>query len=51
MIDHDLLIRMDEKLDGLKHGFDNHLRHHWGVSIVLLTITLGAIVSLIIALL
>ena len=50
MNDHDLLIRIDEKINTLNKGFTNHLKHHWAVSLALLTITLGAIVSLIIAL-
>lgn len=26
--DHDILIRLDTKLDILQKGFDNHLAHH-----------------------
>jgi hypothetical protein len=51
MNDHDLLTRMDVKLDTLCKGFSNHLRHHWSITIVLLTAVLGLIGTLIIALL
>ena len=50
MTDHDLLIRMDEKLDALKVSFDNHLRHHARYTYLLLGITISAVISLIIAL-
>jgi len=48
--DHDLLICIEEKIKELKKQFDNHLRHHNTYAIALLTITGGAIGSLIIAL-
>lgn len=50
MNDHDLLVRMDVKLNTLCKGFENHLKHHWTVNIALLTATLGLIGALIIAL-
>jgi hypothetical protein len=49
--DHDLLIRVDEKLDGLIGQFSNHLKHHFRYNILAWTIALGAIVTLAIALL
>ena len=44
--DHDLLVRMDEKLDGLSKQFNNHIRHHWLVTIPVIVIALGLIVAL-----
>ena len=49
--DHDLLIRIDTKLDVLQAGFANHLRHHWAMGVVVLTATLGLIGALVVALL
>jgi len=45
------LICIDAKLKALKEQFDNHLKHHWLVTIPLITITGGAITALIVALL
>ena len=46
MDDHDLLVRMDEKLDGLSKQFSNHIRHHWAVTIPVILIALGLLVAL-----
>lgn len=46
MNDHDLLMRMDEKLDGLSEQFSNHIRHHWMVTIPVLIIALGLLIAL-----
>ena len=35
--DHDILICVEEKLKELKHQFDNHLRHHWAVTLAALS--------------
>lgn len=48
--DHDLLIRVDEKLDGLITQFSNHLKHHFRYNILAWTVALGAIVTLTVAL-
>lgn len=48
--DHDILICIEEKIKELKRQFDNHLKHHNTYAVALLTITGGAIGSLIIAL-
>lgn len=48
--DHDILICIEEKIKELRLQFDNHLKHHNMYTIALLTITGGAIGSLIIAL-
>lgn len=46
MTNHDLLMRMDEKLDGLFKQFSNHIRHHWLVTIPVLVIALGLLIAL-----
>jgi len=46
MNDHDLLVRIDEKLAGLQKQFSNHIRHHWLVTIPVLVIALGLLVAL-----
>jgi hypothetical protein len=46
MTDHDLLVRMDEKLTGLQKQFSNHIRHHWAVTIPVILIALGLLVAL-----
>ncbi len=51
MTNKEYLIRIDEKLSGLKTQFDNHLKHHFAISVALLTITGGVITALILALL
>lgn len=51
MTDHDLLICIDIKLKELKQQFANHIKHHWMVTIPMIGITFGSIVSLIITLL
>ena len=48
--DHDILICIEEKVKELKFQFTNHLKHHNFYTLALLTITGGAIGSLIIAL-
>lgn len=44
--DHDLLIRMDERLEILGKSFSNHLRHHWMVTIPLLVVVLGLVAKI-----
>jgi hypothetical protein len=46
MNDHDLLVRMDEKLDGLSKQFSNHIRHHWVVTIPVIMLALGLLIAL-----
>ncbi len=43
--DHDLLIRIDERLLNVDLSLANHLRHHWRVTVLVLTIALGAVVA------
>ena len=49
--DHDLLTELNVKVDRIESGFSNHLKHHWIITMVLLTSLLGLIGSLILALL
>lgn len=51
MTDHDLLIRIDERTEDLEKQFSNHLQHHFRYSILAWTVTLGALVTMVIALL
>ncbi len=47
----EMLFCMDVKLTELGKQFSNHIKHHWMVTIPMMTITGGAIAALIIALL
>lgn len=38
--------RMETKQDELKLQFTNHLRHHWAITLVLLSSTISLIVGL-----
>lgn len=46
MNDHDLLVEINVKLDELSKQFSNHIRHHWLVTIPVITIALGLIIAL-----
>ena len=48
--DHDILIRVDTKLDGLATQFSNHLKHHFLFGLAALTTAVTAVVALILAL-
>jgi len=48
--DHDLLIRIDERVEKLDRCMTNHLRHHWAVTMTALAAALGAVLSLLVAL-
>lgn len=48
--DHDLLICIDAKLKTLTKHFENHIKHHWMVTIPLISIIGGLIITLVIAL-
>jgi len=43
--DHDLLIRIDERTQNMDVCLTNHLHHHWRVTVLVLTIALGAVVA------
>lgn len=51
MTNKEYLICIDIKLKELKEQFTNHIRHHWLVTIPLISITGAALTALIIALL
>lgn len=44
--DHDLLIRIDERLIKVDTCLSNHLRHHWAITVVLLTVVLGLVAKI-----
>jgi len=48
--DHDLLVCIDVKLRTLTKHFENHIKHHWMVTIPLISIIGGLVVTLIITL-
>ena len=50
MSDTERLVRVETKLDTLTEHFTNHIKHHWMVTIPLITIVGGLIVALILAL-
>jgi len=43
--DHDLLIKLNEKIIHIETMMKNHLAHHWAVTVALIGITATAIVS------
>jgi len=49
--DHDKIIEINVKLDGLIEQFSNHLKHHFRYSILAWSITLTALISLILMIL
>jgi hypothetical protein len=48
--DHDLLIRIDERVAKLDRSMTNHLAHHWAVTLALVGSVLTALASLAVAL-
>ena len=46
MTDHDLLLRIDERLSSQEKHFTNHIRHHWAVTIPALAIAIGLLIAL-----
>lgn len=45
MTDHDLLTCIDAKLKGLKDQFDNHLKHHFAITLAACGAGVGAILT------
>ena len=41
--DHDLLIRIDERLQKVDACLSNHLHRHWRVTVIALTVAAGAV--------
>ncbi len=46
MDDHDLLVRIDERLLGLQTHFTNHIRHHWLLTVPLIMTVVGLVIAL-----
>lgn len=44
--DHDLLIRIDERVQKIDKCLSNHLRHHWAITMALLAAVLGLIAKI-----
>ena len=49
--DHDLLLRIDERLENIETGFNNHLDHHFRYAFYAWTACVGLIITLIVLLL
>lgn len=45
--DHDLLIRIDERVQKLDRCMSNHLKHHWVVTAAALTALLTALATIV----
>lgn len=48
--DHDLLVRIDERVKKLDTCMSNHLKHHWAVTLMVAAAAVGAVGSVVIAL-
>ena len=46
MDDHDLLVRIDERLLSLQTHFTNHIRHHWLLTVPLIMTVIGLVIAL-----
>jgi hypothetical protein len=46
--DHDRLIRIETKVDTLIKYFDNHIKHHWMLTIPLTLALIGVVIKLLI---
>lgn len=44
----ELLIRLDERVVNLTKHFTNHIKHHWMLTIPLLVIVVGLLITLLI---
>lgn len=43
MSDHDLLVRLDERVEKLDHCLSNHLKHHWAITIAIVAALVGTL--------
>lgn len=48
--DHDLLIRIDERVRKLDRCMSNHFRQHWAILLAAGTAMLGAVASIVVVL-
>lgn len=46
MNDHDLLMRIDERMYNLTKHFGNHIKHHWMLTIPLIMVVVGLVIAL-----
>jgi hypothetical protein len=44
--EHDLLVRIDERVCSLTKHFGNHIKHHWMLTIPLIMTVVGLIIVL-----
>ena len=44
--DHDILVRLDERQEGLIRTMDNHLKHHQAWTLALAAVLLAAILGM-----
>jgi hypothetical protein len=44
--DHDLLVRIDERVKRIDRCLSNHLAHHWALTLVIATALVGAVVTM-----
>ena len=49
--DHDLLIRIDERVKKIDRCMGNHLRHHWAITMMAVSAMLAAAGSILVAVL
>lgn len=49
MTDHDLLTRIDERVQKLDRCMSNHLAHHWAITVAFVVAAIGAIGSFFVA--
>jgi len=47
MNDHDLLVRIDERVQKIDKCLSNHLTHHWALTLAIGTALVGAVVMMI----
>jgi hypothetical protein len=48
--DHDLLVRIDERVQKIDKCLSNHLSHHWALTLAIATALVGAVVTICITL-
>ena len=44
--DHDLLVRIDERVTKIDRCLSNHLAHHWALTLAIATALVGAVVTM-----
>ena len=46
MTDHELLVRIDERVNKIDRCLSNHLAHHWALTLAVGTALVGAVVTI-----